>query len=119
MATTTWLLTQALALKPGRILDNEPPQKIQIHVFFLFSKETASGGSAVLSPTSASTVKSAQPVDVRWDWSPGMDGLRPQAATQQDDELMVLLDLIHRKSVRLRNEVEDSPKVKSHHPEIL
>jgi hypothetical protein len=58
---------------------------------------------------SATNVRSAQPVDVRWDWSPGVDGNRP---AQSEDELMVLLDLIHRKSVRLRNEVEETVKVK-------
>jgi len=64
---------------------------------FCSSKETASGGSAVVIPAP------------RWDWSPGSDGTH---LPQHDDELMVLLDLIHRKSVRLRNEVEDFAKVK-------
>ena len=43
-------------------------------------------------------------VDVRWDWPPSPDH-------GHDDELMFLLDLIHRKSVKLRSEVEDNSKV--------
>ena len=74
------------------------------------SKETASGGSAILSPTSA-TVRSSggsQPADVRWDWPPYPDpGVKPG----HEDELMFLLDLIHRKSVKLRSEVDENAKV--------
>lgn len=80
------------------------------------SKETASGGSAILSPTSASVRSSAQQQgsDVRWDWPPVPDqGGRGGGGGGGDDELMFLLDLIHRKSVKLRNEVEDTSKVKS------
>jgi len=62
---------------------------------------------------SATNVRTVQPVDVRWDWSSYMDGTHPSDQIQAaDDELMVLLDLIHRKSMLLRNEVDDSAKVR-------
>ena len=46
--------------------------------------------------------------DVRWDWPQSPDH---SGRGGPDDELMFLLDLIHRKSVKLRTEVDDTTKV--------
>lgn len=67
-----------------------------------FSTEKDSGTSTLLSPATGKMggLYTASPPEVRWDtWMMTGPASSPQ---EQDDELMSLLDVIHRKAVKLR-----------------
>ena len=88
------------------------------------AKDVSSGASTLGSPSAASNGLAAgnkmvllgqshpPALDVRWDtWESGVPGITAMPATlpsptSGEDELLHLLDVIHRKTVRLRREFE-------------